>query len=100
MGVSKARQFCTGLFNCKEAINLILSTLGSGSYGSLWGDLFENLAHRIVSAGSDFTVRDLKTASISQESFKSYPTCHFKEIRDQHSSREEFCHHRLFSTTG
>lgn len=86
--------------NVKEAINLILLTLGSGSYSSLRGDLFENLAHIIVSAGGDFMVRDLKTGSISQESFKSYPTCHFKEIRDQRSSRVEFCRHRLFSTTG
>lgn len=68
--------------NAKEAINLILSTQGSGSYGSLRGDLFEKLAHRIISAGGDFMVRDLETDSTSQESFKSYPTFQFKEIRE------------------
>ena len=52
--------------NAKEAINLILSTQGSGSYGSLRGDLFEKLAHRIVSAGGNFMVRDLETDSTSQ----------------------------------
>jgi len=65
-----------------EAMNLVLSAQGLGSYGSLRGDLFEKLAHRIVSAGGTFTVRDLVTGLTSTESFKEHQVFHFKEIRE------------------
>lgn len=57
--------------NATDAMNLVLSTQGIGSFGSLRGHLFEKLGHRIVSAGGTFTVRDLETGSISEETFDS-----------------------------
>ena len=67
----------------REGKNLILATRFLGEYGSLRGNMFENFAHVIISAGGgEFQVRNLEDNSITSVNFQKLPHYNFRNITD------------------